>query len=342
MGCRAPAGRPFPYRAGDRRLSLYSDDGVRRIPAALRYAAGLFGALVRRRRRYAAVVVSGLPIFNVFAARLALLGSGTRLAVDYLEVWHRRQWVEYSGVVTGTIAWVLQRAAIAVTPLATCHSSSRPRVCGVRGCVARPSSAPGSSMAPPRWLPPRRPRLRRTCSTSAGTSPTSASSSPGRRRGARKSLPDLRLVVLGTGPAPKPCAPRCDASAARSGQTSRASSRMPNSTRCCTEPSPWPTRHAARGTASSSSRRMPTALRWCSSPTRATPQPNSSTTASTASSPPPPAPPISPGPSGTSPRAVTTCGAQRAPGTTPPSALAPSAAPWTASSRRCRCRAPPR
>ena len=64
------------------RLSLYSLDGVRRIPAALRYAAGLFAALVRRRKQYAAVIVSGLPIFNVFAARLALLGSGTRIVVD--------------------------------------------------------------------------------------------------------------------------------------------------------------------------------------------------------------------------------------------------------------------
>ncbi|MFK5108695.1 hypothetical protein ACI394_29665, partial [Klebsiella pneumoniae] len=79
------------------RLSLYSADGVRRIPAALAYAAGLFRALRRRRGRYDAVIVSGLPIFNVFAARLALLGTRTRLVVDYLEVWHRRQWVEYSG-----------------------------------------------------------------------------------------------------------------------------------------------------------------------------------------------------------------------------------------------------
>ncbi|MFX5668732.1 hypothetical protein ABTE14_20945, partial [Acinetobacter baumannii] len=63
--------------------------------------------------------MSGLPIFNVFAARLALLGTRTRLVVDYLEVWHRRQWVEYSGALTGNIAWLLQRAAIAVTPLAT-------------------------------------------------------------------------------------------------------------------------------------------------------------------------------------------------------------------------------
>jgi len=183
------------------RLSLYSASGVRRIPAALRYAAGLFGALVRRRRRYAAVIVSGLPVFNVFAARLALLGSGTRLVVDYLEVWHRRQWIEYSGAVTGTIAWVLQRAAIAVTPLATCHSqlsAARLRREGLRraplvspGLIdgAVEVAAPSSAATPPyvlyvgRHIPDKRVEVL-----------------PAAVAAARESLPDLRLVVLGTGP----------------------------------------------------------------------------------------------------------------------------------------------
>lgn len=183
------------------RLALYSADGVRRIPAALRYAAGLLGALVRRRKQYAAVIVSGLPIFNVFAARLALLGSGTRIVVDYLEVWHRRQWVEYSGLVTGTIAWVLQRAAIALTPLATCHSqlsATRLRREGLRrpplvspGLIdgAADVSSPSPAATPPyvlyvgRHIPDKRVEVL-----------------PAAVAVARESIPDLRLVVLGTGP----------------------------------------------------------------------------------------------------------------------------------------------
>jgi len=183
------------------RLTLYSPDGVRRIPAALRYAAGLLGALVRRRKQYAAVIVSGLPIFNVFAARLALLGSGTRIVVDYLEVWHRRQWVEYSGLVTGTIAWVLQRAAIALTPLATCHSqlsATRLRREGLRrpplvspGLIdgAADVSSPSPAATPPyvlyvgRHIPDKRVEVL-----------------PAAVAVARESIPDLRLVVLGTGP----------------------------------------------------------------------------------------------------------------------------------------------
>jgi glycosyltransferase involved in cell wall biosynthesis len=183
------------------RLSLYDGRGVRRIPAALRFAAGLFGALIRRRRSYAAVLVSGLPIFNVFAARLALLGSGTKLVVDYLEVWHRRQWVEYTGAVTGTIAWALQRAAIAVTPLATCHSqlsASRLRREGLRrpplvspGLIdgAVEVATPGSAVNPPfvlyagRHIPDKRVEVL-----------------PAAVAAAREHIRDLRLVILGSGP----------------------------------------------------------------------------------------------------------------------------------------------
>lgn len=183
------------------RLSLYTADGVRRIPAALRYAAGLFRELRRRRSQYAAVIVSGLPIFNVFAARLALWGSGTRLVVDYLEVWHRRQWVEYSGAVTGTIAWILQRAAIAMTPLATCHSqlsASRLRREGLRSAPlvspglidAAVETAPTSPASRPpyvlyagRHIPDKR----------VETLPAAVAE-------ARTAIPDLRLVILGSGP----------------------------------------------------------------------------------------------------------------------------------------------
>lgn len=183
------------------RLSLYDAGGVRRIPAALRFAASLFVALARRRRDYAAVIVSGLPVFNVFAARLALLGSGTRVVVDYLEVWHRRQWIAYTGTVTGTIAWVLQRAAIAVTPVATCHSqlsASRLRREGVRrqplvspGLIdgAVEVAPPGPAATPPyvlyagRHIPDKRVEVL-----------------PAAVAAVREHIPDLRLVILGTGP----------------------------------------------------------------------------------------------------------------------------------------------
>ncbi|WP_341577873.1 glycosyltransferase family 4 protein [Microbacterium schleiferi] len=103
-------------------LRLYDDGGVRRASAAFRFSVGVFRALRRRRRRVGAVIVSGLPVLNVFAARLSLAGTQTPLIVDYLEVWGRSRWTEYAGRVMGTVAWLLQRLAIAVTPIATCHS----------------------------------------------------------------------------------------------------------------------------------------------------------------------------------------------------------------------------
>lgn len=196
-----PAEERFRIVPVSARLSLYTADGVRRIPAALRYAAGLFRELRRRRSRYAAVIVSGLPIFNVFAARLALWGSGTRLVVDYLEVWHRRQWVEYSGAVTGTIAWILQRAAIAMTPLATCHSqlsASRLRREGLR---SSPLVSPGlidAAVETPPTTPASRPPYvlyagRHIPDKRVETLPAAVAE-------ARTAIPDLRLVILGTGP----------------------------------------------------------------------------------------------------------------------------------------------
>jgi glycosyltransferase involved in cell wall biosynthesis len=182
-------------------ISLYSPDGVRRIPAALRYAAGLFLGLARRRRRYEAVIVSGLPVFNVFATRLALLGSGTKVVVDYLEVWHRPQWVKYSGRLTGTIAWMLQRAAILLTPIATCHSQlsatrlvreglrSDPVVSpglidsAVEAAPVSPASDPPYVLYAGRHIPDKR----------VETLPAAVAV-------ARRSVPDLRLVILGTGP----------------------------------------------------------------------------------------------------------------------------------------------
>jgi glycosyltransferase involved in cell wall biosynthesis len=143
------------------RLRLYDEDGVRRSTAALRFAMGVFRALVRRRKSAHAAIVSGLPVLNVFAARLALTGSRTPLIVDYLEVWGRSQWTSYAGRVIGTGAWLLQRLAIALTPVATCHSrlsAERLRGEGFRGTllvspglidVAAATSPPGRAAEPP-------------------------------------------------------------------------------------------------------------------------------------------------------------------------------------------------
>ena len=183
------------------RLRLYDSGGVRRSAAAVTFAWGLFRELRARRREYRAVVVSGLPVLNVFAARAALLGSGTKLAVDYLEVWGRRQWVEYTGTVTGTAAWLLQRVAVALTPIATCHSqltARQLRAEGLRGRLlvspglidgAVEVAARGEAASPPyvlyagRHIPDKR-----------------VEAIPAAIARARLTVPGLRLIILGSGP----------------------------------------------------------------------------------------------------------------------------------------------
>lgn len=191
-----------PYRidAITGRLRLYDDAGVRRGAAALRFAAGVFGALSRRRRSTRAVIVSGLPVLNVFAARLALIGARTPLIVDYLEVWRRAHWVAYAGSVMGTVAWLLQRIAIAMTPVATCHSrlsADRLRTEGFRGTLLlSPGLIDGSvTTGPPR--PAAQPPFVLYAGRHIGDK--RVESLPAAVTAARAEIPDLELVILGQG-----------------------------------------------------------------------------------------------------------------------------------------------
>ncbi|GAA1926405.1 glycosyltransferase family 4 protein [Microbacterium aoyamense] len=196
-----PAREPFTIAAISGRLRLYDREGVRRTPAALAFAWSLFRGLARRRGAYDAVLVSGLPVLNVFAARAALAGSGTPLVVDYLEVWGRDQWVRYAGVVTGTIAWMLQRLAVALTPIATCHSQLTARQLRAEGLRGRLLVSPGLIEG----------RSEHAATASAAEPPyvlyagrhipdKQVEVLPAAVARARESVPGLRLVVLGSGP----------------------------------------------------------------------------------------------------------------------------------------------
>lgn len=197
-----PEDEPFAVVPVAGRFDLYDEGGVRRTSAALRYAFGLFRALRRRRHAYGAVVVSGLPVLNVFAARAALVGSGTPIIVDYLEVWGRRQWIEYAGAATGTIAWILQRLAVVMTPLATAHSELTARALRKEGyrrrvlvspglidaddlsdAEATPAASPPYALYAGRHIPDKR-----------------VETLPATIAAVRATIPDMRLIILGTGP----------------------------------------------------------------------------------------------------------------------------------------------
>lgn len=124
-------------------FELYDDAGTRRALGALKFAACLFAYLVRHRRDYDLVLVSALPALNVFAARLALLGTRTRFCADFLEVWRPHQWLEYSGPVLGRVARALQHLAVRVSPWVSCHSDLNARRLAGEGARREPIVSPG-------------------------------------------------------------------------------------------------------------------------------------------------------------------------------------------------------
>lgn len=101
---------------------LYDRRGNRRLIPAVGFALGILRHFVIHRGHYDAVLVSALPALNVPFLRAALLGCPTVICADFLEVWRPQQWVDYAGPVSGRIARHLQRLAVRLAPLASCHS----------------------------------------------------------------------------------------------------------------------------------------------------------------------------------------------------------------------------
>jgi len=104
------------------RGEIHDDAGVRTTRSAVAFAFGLFRHFVRHRREVDLVVVAALPVLNVFAVRAALVGRPTVIAVDWLEVWPARKWRAYVGMVTGTIAAVLQWLAVRIGDIRLANS----------------------------------------------------------------------------------------------------------------------------------------------------------------------------------------------------------------------------
>lgn len=125
----APDFAVVPVWSGD----IYDVHGTRTTGSAIGFALALFRHFRRSRGRYDVVVVSALPVLNLFAARAALLGTRTVLVSDWLEVWSWRKWREYSGQIVGTVASVLQWFGLHVGRIQTVNSSfTRERVRGYR------------------------------------------------------------------------------------------------------------------------------------------------------------------------------------------------------------------
>ena len=181
---------------------LYAGDGDRRLWPALRFAAGVFAHLVRRRAAYDVVHCGAYPFFGVLAARAALVGRRTpRLFVDWAECLGTAYWRTYAGPVAGRAGHALQTLCVRLTPAAFCFSrlvEQRLRRSALRGpvvrlpglvadndCAATPSAESREPLVlfAGRHVPDKRTHLVADAVARA-----------------REELPDLRAVLVGDGP----------------------------------------------------------------------------------------------------------------------------------------------
>ncbi len=181
------------------RGEIYDSRGVRTIGSALGYAGAVFRHFVARRRDYELVVASALPVLTVLAVRAALLGTGTRVIADWLEVWSASKWRAYSGTVSGTIAFVLQGIAawtvrehtvdsrFTADRLTSVRGSSRPIVFGLLDLVE--PGKPGPAAQPPTVV-----FVGRLIADKGVVAVPAALAL------ARLEIPDLRAAVVGEGP----------------------------------------------------------------------------------------------------------------------------------------------
>ncbi|MGW4927850.1 glycosyltransferase family 4 protein [Agromyces sp. NPDC004153] len=175
--------------------------GTRTTSSAVGFALALFRYFVRHRRDHDLVVVAALPVLNVFAVRFALLGTGTVVATDWLEIWTWRKWRAYSGALVGTVAFVLQSLGVHVGRVQTVNSGftrdrlrryrrrADPVVLGLVDLVGEGTDAAGATATPPfalfvgRHIPDKR-----------------LDALPPALAAARVAVPRLEAVVAGSGP----------------------------------------------------------------------------------------------------------------------------------------------
>jgi glycosyltransferase involved in cell wall biosynthesis len=180
---------------------LYTESGRRRIVGPLLFGFGVLKHLLHRRDRYDVVQCSSFPYFSLLAARLALLGSGVRLGVDWLEVWSRKYWREYLGAMGGAVGYRIQRLCVRATPMAFALSDLGARRLVAEGYQGQPIRLSGLASpnrnAHPVLDPPEHPLAlyvgRHIPEKRVDLVPQATAI-------ARRALPELRALILGDGP----------------------------------------------------------------------------------------------------------------------------------------------
>ena len=114
----------------------------------LRFGLAVARHLWRRGRAYDVVHTAAFPYFPLLAAGALRRRGGYRIVVDWHEVWTRKYWRHYAGVVGGTIGWLVQRACIRVPQRAFCVSRLHLERLVAEGFRGRPTLLPGEYAGP--------------------------------------------------------------------------------------------------------------------------------------------------------------------------------------------------
>ena len=316
--------------------------GNRTTSSAIGFAAALFSHFVRHRHEHDLVLVGALPVLNVFAVRLALLGTRTVVATDWLEIWPWRTWRRYSGVLVGTIAFVLQSVRGARRP----HPDREQRVHEV--AIGRIPPGGGSTGARP-GRP--RGRIRERGAQCCGAADDPVRGSSHRRQAARSAAPGARRRA---GLDPRPvrrhrrggtrdrCGPPGRGSGGRRRRDALRGSCRRRPTRCAHGRRRGARESVDQGGVRPGRRRGRVARDAVRrrGERRTTRRPSSSSTARTASSPPPRRPQCWERRSSARWPAGRTFDARRPPGSRVSAASAPSGDPSSSSSNDGECSAP--
>jgi glycosyltransferase involved in cell wall biosynthesis len=175
-------------------------DGRRAIAPTLAFGLGVYRRLRRIGGEFDAVACASFPYFSTIAAQRLQPRFGYRLVVDWWEVWSDRYWQDYLGPAGGHAgAWVQRQCAIA-PHLARCASDLHARRLAELGHDGPVLPIGGIHESASIQSPPRQAgdylavigRLNRDKGAEAIIPALAA---------ARETLPGLRVVIAGDGPA---------------------------------------------------------------------------------------------------------------------------------------------
>ncbi|MHB1974274.1 MAG: glycosyltransferase [Acidimicrobiales bacterium] len=183
-------------------VDLYLADGTRRMGPPLRFGAGVLSWLLRHRRDVDSVHVANFPYFSLIGARIALAGTHVAVFADWFEVWPATFWRSYAGTAAGTVGVAIQRLCIALSPRSLVfweHTARRMRERHHRGeLTVLPGLLPGARVDGPVELDP--PGTPVVLFAGRHVKDKGVRMLPETLRRARRSLPDLQMVIAGEGP----------------------------------------------------------------------------------------------------------------------------------------------